>query len=195
MKNLIVIFLIVAIFSGCASSKTIKNNIKTLGMIGTKVETANPDVATAKIKKSEIVIKSIAEGTALLIVSNNFADITILNVNVSKKRVISIENMVMYIEQESNYVLEDTMWSYSDKDGSERLHFYSGTKGIYTFTDPAGLSHSLNFSYKVSENKVILIFSLNGLTTTTGIISTNTITLQIIGDKENTLLFKKTKYE
>jgi hypothetical protein len=196
MKNLIVIFLILACFSGCASSKTIKNDIKTLGMVGTNVETDSPDIATAKIKKDKIIIKSVSEGSAFLFIYNEAADITILELIVSKKGAVSIIDMVEYTDSSTNTILTDTTWAYSDDDGTETLQFSKGTKGIYIFTDTAGSSYSANFSYKMSKNEITFMFVVNGITVSTGLVAGNILHLQIIDDdisNEHTLSFRRIK--
>ena len=196
MKKLVVVFLITSVFSSCASSKTIRNDFKTLGMIGTNVETNNPDVAIAKINKDEIIIKSVSEGSALLFIFNEAADITILELIVSKTGAISVVDMVEYTDSSTNTILTDTIWSYSDDDGTETIQFKKGTKGIYTFTNIAGTSDSINFSYKILKNEITFIFVINEIKISKGIIAGNILHLLTINDdisSGNTLSFKRIK--
>ena len=184
LKKLIVVFIIAVIFSGCASSKTIKNDVKTLGMIGTNVETDNPDVAKAKIEKDKIIIKSVSEGSAFLFIYNEASDITILELVVSKTGAISVINMVEYTDSSTDTILTDTIWSYSDNDGTETVQFNKGTKCIYTFTDTAGSSHSINFSYRISKNEITFIFVIDGIELSTGLVAGNILQLKIKDDNK-----------
>jgi len=82
--------------------------------------------------------------------------------------------------------LTATTWSLiREDDSSETIQFISGNRGIYTFTEPSGASYSLNFTYMVSENDLTLIFAIEGILITSGVIYGNTIILLSIADYED----------
>ena len=197
-------YLFVLIFSGCATnnhindkfiSSTIKisNNIKTLGLIGENIETNDINVAMGVITRSRIQITSVGEGSALLFVSNKAAEIAIINIIVSQTGTTSINTIVKYIDQPLNTILTGTTWIFTNEGGSETIQFISGTKGIYKIIESSGASHSLNFSYRISENEISLVFTINGIMYTTGTITENSITLSNIDDDENKIHLKFTK--
>jgi hypothetical protein len=196
-------YLFVSIFSGCAtkndinkfisSTLIISNNIKTLGLIGENIETNNIDVAAGIITKSRIQITSVGEGSALLFVSNKSAEIAIINIIVSQTGAISINTIVKYIDQPLNTILTGTKWIFTNEGDAETIQFISGTKGIYKIIESSGVSHSLNFSYRISENEISLVFTINGIMSTTGTITENSIILLNIDDDENQIYLKFTK--
>jgi len=177
-----------------SSTISISNTKKFLGMIGKNIETNNSSVATGVIIRNKIRITSVGEGVALLFVSNNLAEIAIINIVVSQTGVISVYNIIKYIDQPSKTILTGTTWIYSHDNITETIKFISGTKGVYTISESSKKSYSMNFSYSISGNEISLIFTFNGIISTTGTITGNIMTLLSIDDDRNQIYveYKKT---
>ena len=197
MKKIMLICLLVFAFFGCATSNgtnkndfkpsTIKipNNIKTLGLVGRYAESDNTDVVTGIIKRNKLHITSRGEGIALLFISNNYAEIAIIYIVVSSTGNITLINTAKYTDESISTILTGTTWILNNDSGSETIRFVSGTKGLYTINESSGTSYSLNFSYRINENEISLVFVIDGIMITSGTISKNIMTLLSIDDEEN----------
>lgn len=198
LKKIVLFYFLASIFFGCASSKDINknngfmsstismpNNKSTLGMVGKNIETNNGRVATGAIVKKKILITSAGEGAALLFVSNNSAEAAIINVVVSQTGEITVHNLVKYQDQPSKTILTGTSWVYDNADTREMIKFTSGVKGVYTVSKSTKTIHSLNFSYRVSDNDISLVFNINGMMFTKGTIAGNTMTLLSMDDDKD----------
>jgi len=121
MKRIALIALIVGlVFFGCdtgndpngndpngdefvaSTNETVSNDADTLGLVGTIVLSSNSNVATAEITTSaKIKITSVAEGTAVITVSDASSHNATINITVSKTGTITIAGIVKYQEQTS----------------------------------------------------------------------------------------------
>jgi len=195
MKKIVPLaILAVFVLSGCAvtrnsdgnefasSTVRIRNRVRVLGMVGEIIETLDNEVATGVITRNRIEITSVGKGSTLFFVSNRFAEIALLGIDVSPTGAIS-HQILKHAEHPPTF-LTSTTWSLIREDGSETIQFTTGNKGIYTVTGYSGESHSLNFSYMVTENEITLIFAVGGILITSGIIYGNVMTLLSIADYE-----------
>jgi len=212
-KIVISVFLLVFIFTGCATSNIgegdfvsstlrIPNRTRSLGMVGETIETIDSEVATGYIPRirvplirRRIQITSVGEGSALLLVSNRMAQIAIIYIDVLPTGEIS-HRIIRHIDQpDYTTFLTGTTWSLVHENGTETIQFFPGTRGTYTLTEIYGGSYFMHFRYIISGNEIVLLFTASGIMITIGAIYENSMTLVSIDDHQNetNLVFTKTE--
>jgi len=198
----LLIVLLGFVFSGCAATRNldgtefapatirIPNRARTLGMIGENIESIFSDVATGVVPpirtpliRRRIRVTSVGEGFALLFVSNHMAQVAIISIEVLPTGKI-LHEVIKFTDQTSSPHLIDTTWSIVHEEGLETMQFISCTRGVYTFTDSSGASHSSAFNYIVSEdNEILIVFVAGEITAMSGSIFEDSMVLLSMGDE------------
>jgi len=122
-----------------STDETVSNDVATLGLVGTTVSSDKPTVATAEITASaKIKITSVAEGSAVITVSDASSHTATINVSVSETGAITIGTIVKYTaSNEDDDEEDDEEPQLPDPVGANELSgkIYSFSDRIVSFTE------------------------------------------------------------
>jgi hypothetical protein len=86
-----------------STNETISNNIETFGLTGETASSNKENVATVVIASGKIKITSVAEGIAIITVSDSGGHNATINISVSKNGSITIGEITKYSEDENPF--------------------------------------------------------------------------------------------
>jgi len=152
MNRFVLIALVLCfVFLGCnlegneefiaSTNDMVLNDTDTLGLTGTSVSSSNTNVATAEIVSGKIKITSIAEGEAVITVTDNSDNNATINVSVSKTGVITIGTINKFTGNENINVVKVYI-TYNEVDVIE----YEGSGIISGFGVVSGVEYE-NFGH------------------------------------------------
>ena len=171
MKKLALIALIIGIlFVSCdngngtngdeftpSTNEAVSNNLDTLGLVGTTVSSSNTSVVTVVIDSGKIKIMSVAEGSAVITVSDGTNTATI-NVTVSKTGSVTIGTIVKYVNIEEYIV---GTWVGSTNIEGIEFNISLILNSDNTFSVEGVSSPTPGGTYTVVGNIVTLTFKVN----------------------------------